>query len=131
MSQSVNHIAHLCFMNGEYIITSSVSDFNMFVFSISFYKEMCEKLTKERDQLEEDKRRIKQDLNKLQTEIKGNAHSVKTLEDKMERLQKEKLKISQKLVSPEEMKSVTLEVKVNSAWGRGIEGVMLSLTLLK
>lgn len=77
---------------------------------------MCGQLTKEKNQLEEDKRHVKQDLSRLQTEIAGNVHSVKTLENKMERLQKEKLKkIVHRIptsVLPEEAKSVTLKVRI-------------------
>lgn len=76
---------------------------------------MCDHLTKEKNQLEEEKKHIKQDLSKLQTEIQGNAYSVKTLEEKMERLQFERLKKSGRsstVVLPEEAKSVTFEVGI-------------------
>lgn len=77
---------------------------------------MCDQLTKEKNQLEEDKKQVKQDLNWLQTEIAGNAHSVKTLEDKMERLQKKKPQNighrSSTLISPEEDNQVTSKVRI-------------------
>lgn len=75
-------------------------------FSIKFYKEMCEQLTNEKNQLDEEKKHIQQDLSKLQTEIKENANSVKVLEDKMERLQlKRSGHRSSIVVLPEEAKS--------------------------
>lgn len=49
---------------------------------------MCDQLAKEKSKLEEDKKHIKQDLKRIQTEIAGNAHSMRKLEDKMENIEK-------------------------------------------
>lgn len=42
---------------------------------------MCDQLAKEKSKLEEDKKHIKQDLKRIQTEIAGNAHSMRKLEN--------------------------------------------------